>query len=104
MSRIRVDAEPLILYPSEIRQGLVMSAAEFKMPVINGMKIDPVLKVTNRLTQPAKLRHNPRDEFGSDYHLRLTRFNTFRVMVPVIFAEMDSLTPDETATFGISCV
>jgi len=92
MSKIKVDAEPLILSRDEISNGFVLSAAEFTMPSIRGMEVDPTEKSISRLTQPAKLRRNPRDEHGSDYHLRLTRFDSFRVMVPVILAEMDSLT------------
>ena len=91
MSKIKVDAEPLILSQDEMRNGFIMSA-EFTMPSIRGMEVDPTEKSISRLTQPAKLRRNPRDEHGSDYHLRLTRFDSFRVMVPVILAEMDSLT------------
>lgn len=91
MPKIRVDAEPLTLSQEEIDRGFVMSA-EFTMPLIRGMRVDSTEKSITRLTQPARLRRNLRDERGSDYHLKLTRFDTFRVMVPVILAEIDSPT------------
>ena len=75
----------------------------FLMPRIEGMKVDATRRVADRLAQPAKLRRNPRDGNGSEYHLNLTRFNDFRVVVPVILAEIDEPTGDGV-TSVIGCI
>lgn len=95
MPKIRLDAEPLVLSRADIHNGFVMSA-EFRMPLVHfgTNEVDPVQKVKLQLTQPARLRRNPLDEHGNNYHLNLTRFNSFRVMIPVILAEIDEPTGD----------
>ena len=93
MPKIRVDAEPLILYPEDIRRGkdglFVESAKPIAMPLFKGDKVDLAERMTNELSQPVRLRCNSKDK--TQYHLRLTRFNDFTVMVPVILAETDEL-------------
>lgn len=104
MPKIRLDAEPLILSRADIHNGFVMSA-EFRVPFVHfgSMEVDPVQKVKLQLTQPVKLRRNPLDEHGNNYHLNLTKFNTFRVIVPVILAEIDKPTGDGV-TSVIGCI
>lgn len=107
MSKIRVDAEPLVLSQKDIYNGFVQSAT-FKMPLVHfgTNEVDPVQKVKLQLTQPVRLRHNLRDEHGNEYHLKLTRFNSFRVMVPVILAEIEEPTEGNSAltTSTIGCI
>lgn len=105
MPRIRVDAEPLILSSEDIKRigaGLFVESAEIiTMPLIKGMKISQDKKMTSELTQPVKLRRNLEDK--TQFHLRLTRFNCFRIMVPVILAETDEPTGDGI-TSVIGCI
>lgn len=89
MSKIRVDAEPLFLLDKERGPSYLPVGTVFQMPRIHGMEVDGAHRVLDRLTQPARLRRNPRDERGSYYHLRLTRHEVFTVMVPVILAEIN---------------
>lgn len=87
MPKIRVDAEPLCLTDEDRNENYVPAGTPFLRPRMYGMEVDGVHRVPDLLTQPARLRRNPRDEHGSYYHLRLTRHGVFTVMVPVILSE-----------------
>jgi hypothetical protein len=89
MPKIRVEAEPInVSIYDLVRQsgGWCIDQAQFTMPKIpkKGETVTDNEKVTDQLTQPVKVRGNHTDQHGSHNHLKLTRFNDFTVMVPVI--------------------
>lgn len=105
MPKIRVDAEPLILSSEDIKRigagWFVESAGLITMPLIKGMEVSQDEKMTSKLTQPVKLRRNLEDK--TQFHFNLTRFNCFRIMVPVILAEIDEPTRNGIAS-TIGCI
>ena len=107
MPKIRVDAEPInVSIFDQVWQngGWYITNAEFKMPKLgqNG-EIDQTETVTGQLTRPVKIRSNREDQHGSRNHLRLTRFNDYRIIVPVIlnFAPTET---DEPTGDGVTSV